>query len=52
LSTLIAGLIRNAGQHVTCKLPKNLEEAVLVVVAAFEVEAQKRNLFCKFRNAQ
>jgi hypothetical protein len=50
LSTLIAGLIRNARQHVTFKLPKNLEEAVLVAVAVFKVGAQKRRKETSFAN--
>ena len=52
LSTLTAGLISNAGQHVTFKLLKNLEEAVLVAVAAFEVEAQKRRKDASFANSE
>jgi hypothetical protein len=52
LSTLIAGLIRNAGQHVTLKLPMNLEEAVLVAVAAFKVEVQKRRNVTSFANSE
>jgi hypothetical protein len=52
LSTLIAGLIRNVGQHVTFKLPKNLEESVLVEVAAFKVEVQKRRNVTSCTNSE
>jgi hypothetical protein len=44
LSTLIAGLIGNAGQQVRFKLPQTLEVALPVAVTEFEAEAQeKRN---------
>lgn len=52
LSALIAGLIRNAGQHVTFKPAKNLEEGVLVAVAAFKVEIQKRRNETSFANSE
>jgi hypothetical protein len=51
-STLMAGLIRNAGQHVTFKIPKNLEEAVLVALATFDVEAQKRRNETSYANSE
>jgi len=43
-------MIGYAGRHVTFKLPRNLEEAVLVVVAAFKVKAQKRRNETSFAN--
>lgn len=52
LSTWIAGLTRNAGQHVTFKLPKNLEETVLLAAAAFTVVAQKRRNETSFANSE
>jgi hypothetical protein len=52
LSAWIAGLTRNAGQHVTFKLPKNIEETVLLAAASFKVEAQKRRKETSFANSE
>jgi hypothetical protein len=40
LSTVIAGLIGNAGQQVRFKLPQTLDEAVQIAITVFEAEVQ------------
>jgi len=45
-------LIGNAGLYAKSKLPKNLEETVLVAVASFKVGAQKRINETSFANSE
>jgi len=43
LSTFIAGLIGNAGQQVSFKLPHTFDKALQIVITVFEAEAQEEN---------
>ena len=52
LSTFIAGLSGNPGQHIRFKMPATVDQALHIAITVFEAEAQEKRFLTFFSNSK